>query len=106
MNRPNPKFQEGEVVILEPPHPSAKSYRGLETTILRIVWASDIEDAMLGTHSGWSYQTDISAPPPTDLPEDQHDNWIWSEYDLRKKYQAGDDFESLMSSLKAPLAVS
>lgn len=47
----------------------------------------------------WSYQTDIPAPPPTDLPEDQHTHWIWCEYDLRKKCDPGEDFEMLMTTL-------
>lgn len=100
MNRPKPKFQIGEVAILQPPHPSARSYWGMETTILEIVWAENVEDALHGLHSGWSYQTDIPAPPPTDLPEDQHDGWIWAEYDLRKKHQPGQDFTDMIDQLK------
>ena len=98
MNKPTPKFQVGEVAILQPPHPSAKAYWGLETTILRIVWLEEVEDAVHGMHSGWSYQTDIPAPPPTDLPEDQHDGWIWAEYDLKKKYDSGEKFENIIEA--------
>jgi hypothetical protein len=100
MSRPKPKFQTGEIAILQPPHPSARSYWGQETTILHIVWSENADDAMHGAHTGWSYLTDIPAPPPTDLPEDQHDRWIWSEYDLKKKYDRGEDFEDLIAELQ------
>ena len=99
MSIPAPKFRIGEVAILQPPHPSAKSYWGMETTVLEIFWVENVEDAVHGMHSGWSYQTDIPAPPPTDLPEDQHDGWIWAEYDLKKKYDPGQDFSELMEEL-------
>ncbi len=99
MSKPEPKFKIDEVAILQPPHPSARSYWGMETTVLGVIWAENVEDAVHGLHSGWSYQTDIPAPPPTDLPEDQHDGWIWSEYDLKKKYEPGQDFADLMEEL-------
>ena len=67
---------------------------------MRLVWSVNVDDAMHGVHTGWSYQTDIPAPPPTDLPEDQHDFWIWSEYDLKKKYEPGADFEDLIAELQ------
>jgi hypothetical protein len=51
------------------------------------------------TGNEWDYETDIPAPPPTDLPEDQHDHWIWCEYDLRKKHDPGIDFEDLLADL-------
>ena len=65
-------------------------------------WQENVQDAMHGLRSfgAWSYQTDIPAPPPTDLPEDQHDHWIWSEYDLKKKYSSGTDFEDLIAELQ------
>ena len=100
MSRPEPKFRIGEVAILQPPHPSARSYWGLETTGLRVFWSENVEDAIHGMFSGWSYQTDIPAPPPTDLPEDQHDGWVWAEYDLKKKYDAGDGFEDLLAAIQ------
>jgi hypothetical protein len=43
--------------------------------------------------------------PPTDLPEDQHLAWVWCEYDLRKKYDPGSDFEKLMADLSQTLEV-
>jgi hypothetical protein len=95
-----PYFSIGEVAILQPPHPSARHLSGQETTILQIFWNDSAEDAMGGKRSGWSYYTDVQAPPPTDLPEDQHTNWVWCEYDLRKKYDPGEDFESLVDELK------
>ncbi len=104
MTTPEPKFRVGEVAILQPPHPSAKAYWGLETTILSVIWSENVEDAIYGIFSGWSYQTDIPAPPPTDLPEDQHDGWVWAEYDLRKKYEKGDDFEQFISTIKGKKA--
>jgi|GEM_PF-2533182 len=55
---------------------------------------------MHGILSGWCYETDIPAPPPTDLPEDQHDDWLWAEYDLKKKYKRGADFAELMAELQ------
>ena len=64
------------------------------------MWNDSHDDAMNGIHSGWCYQTDIPAPPPTDLREDQHRNWIWSEYDLKKKYDLGAEFEALIAELK------
>ena len=100
MNRSKPKFQAGEVALLQPPHPSASSYWGRETTIFEVIWIEDVDDAIHGVHSGWSYQTDIAAPPPTDLPEDQHDGWIWAEYDLKKKYDSGTAFNDLLAELQ------
>jgi hypothetical protein len=100
VSRSEPKFQVGEVAILQPPHPSASSYWGQETTILQVVWIEGVDDAMHGVHSGWSYQTDIEAPPPTDLPEDQHNGWIWAEYDLKKKYDSGTAFDDLIAELQ------
>ena len=95
-----PKFRVGEVAILQPPHPSARHLWGQETTILAIqAPSSNNEDAMGFSGNEWSYQTDIPAPPPTDLPEDQHNHWIWCEYDLRKKYDPGIDFEELIGML-------
>ena len=100
MNKPKPNFQVGELAILQPPHPSARRYWGQETTILHVFWTENVDDAMLGIHSGWSYQTDIPAPPPTDLPEDQHNGWIWAEYDLKKKYDPGAGFNDLIAELQ------
>ncbi len=100
MKRQYPKFQVGEVAILQPPHPSARAYWGKETIILQVFWSEGVDDAIHGTHSGWSYQTDIPAPPPTDLPEDQHDGWVWAEYDLRKKFDPGEGFEELMAEMR------
>ncbi len=97
-NRPN--FSVGEVAILQPPHPSARHLWGQETTVLAIYWNDGAEDAMGGYTAGWGYETDVPAPPPTDLPEDQHNHWLWCEYDLKKKYDPGEDFESLITSLK------
>ena len=99
MKRPLPKFSVGEVAILQPPHPSARSYWGAETTILSVFWNETSTDGMHGVRSGWSYRTDIPAPPATDLPEHKNLNWVWSEYDLRKKYDAGTDYEELMSEI-------
>ena len=100
MNKPRPAyFSIGEVAILQPPHPSAQHLSGVETTILDIFWSEGGEDAMGGHSSKWTYLTDVPAPPPTDLPEDQHDNWLWCEYDLRKKQQPGESFEALMERL-------
>ena len=59
--------QEGELqkfeefAILQPPHPSARSYWGKETTILANIWSDNVEDALHGVHSGWSYLIDIPA---------------------------------------------
>ena len=98
-----PKFSVGELAILQPPHPSARHLWGQETTILSMHWSEGVEDAIGGFRSGWSYLTDVPAPPPTDLPEDQHENWAWCEYDLKKKYDSGESFESLMESFKREL---
>ena len=102
-NLRKPHFNIGEVAILQPPHPSACHLRGEETTILDIMWSDGAEDAMGQNGAHWSYYTDIAAPPPTDLPEDQHDNWVWCEYDLRKKYEPGEDFESILESMKVTI---
>jgi len=99
-NQTSAYFSVGEVAILQPPHPSARHLWGQETTILAVIWNEGHEDAMGQKGASWSYYTDIPAPPPTDLPEDQHDNWVWCEYDLRKKYDPGEDFESLIEELK------
>ena len=93
---PAPKFRIGEVAVLQPPHPSARHLWGQETTVLRIVWSQGGEDAMGWQKGGWNYETDIPAPPPTDLPEDQHLHWIWCEYDLRKKYDPGENLQSII----------
>lgn len=98
-----PRFSVGEIAILQPPHPSARHLWGQETTVLAIHWSEHSEDAMGGRRSGWGYYTDVPAPPPTDLPEDQHDGWLWCEYDLKKRYDAGDGFEALMEVLKTEL---
>ena len=99
-NQSKPHFSIGEVAILQPPHPSAKHLWGQETTILQIFWNEGADDAMGGKVAGWSYYTDVPAPPPTNLPEDQHPNWVWCEYDLRKKHDPGDDFESIVEDMK------
>jgi len=104
-NHVEPKFSVGEVAILQPPHPSASHLWGTETTVLSIHWSEGGEDAMGGFRSGWSYRTDVQAPPPTDLPEDQHDHWVWCEYDLKKKQDPGEDFSSLMEKLKEEVEV-
>ena len=98
-----PKFCVGEVAILQPPHPSARHLWGQETTILEVFWGESSEDAMGGVRSGWSYQTDVMAPPPTDLPEDQHSHWLWCEYDLKKKYDSGGEFSTLMQEINEEL---
>ena len=102
-DQPQAKFNVGEVAILQPPHPSARHLWGQETTILELHWSDGVEDAMGGYSSGWAYFTDVAAPPPTDLPEDQHDGWLWCEYDLKKKYDPGEDFHTLMESLTREL---
>jgi hypothetical protein len=102
-NKTQPKFSIGEVAILQPPHPSAQHLWGTETTILSVHWSEGVEDAMGGYTSTWAYDTDVAAPPPTNLPEDQHNGWLWCEYDLKKKYDPGEDFESLMASLTKEL---
>ena len=93
-------FSVGEIAILQPPHPSAKHLWGLETTILEVYWSGGGEDAMGRNSPKWSYLTDIQAPPPTDLPEDQHEGWVWCEYDLRKKQQPGESYEAMMERLQ------
>lgn len=98
-----PYFSIGEVAILHPPHPSAQHLRGVETTILEIYWSGDGEDAMGRNSPKWTYLTDVPAPPATDLPEDQHENWLWCEYDLRKKHQPGESFESMMEQLSSAI---
>ncbi len=100
-----PHFSIGEVAILQLPHPSAKHLWGQETTILQIFWNDGAEDAMGGNRSGWSYFTDVPAPPPTSLPEDQHANWVWCEYDLKKKYDPGEDYESIIEELEVTIKV-
>lgn len=97
-NIPSPKFSISEVAILQPPHPSARHLWGQETTILRMFWSRGGNDAMGGFAPHWCYETDVTAPPPSDLPEDQHDGWVWCEYDLRKKHKAGEDFASVMAA--------
>ena len=100
MNEPRPAyFSVGEIAILQPPHPSAKHLWGTETTILQVLWSGGGEDAMGRNSPKWSYLTDVPAPPPTDLPEDQHSGWVWCEYDLRKKQQPGESFETMMERL-------
>lgn len=104
MKEPRPPyFSVGEVAILQPPHPSAKYLWGQETTILEIHWSEGGEDAMGKSSPKWTYLTDVPAPPATDLPEDQHDNWLWCEYDLRKKQQPGESFEALMERLSSAI---
>jgi hypothetical protein len=99
-----PKFRVGEVAILQPPHPSARHLWGQETTIYAVSHSSSHgEDAMGFSSNEWIYKTDVPAPPPTNLPEDQHDNWVWCEYDLRKKYDPGTDFEELMADISRTL---
>jgi hypothetical protein len=99
-----PKYRVGKVAILQPPHPSARHLWGQETTIMRIIHSSSRgEDAMGFTGNEWNYQTDLPAQPPTDLPEDQHDHWVWCEYDLRKKHDPGVDFEDLIAHLNLTL---
>ena len=106
MQQTKPLFEVGEVAILQPPHPSAKAYWGMETVIRRRIFSRQHEDAFGGKRSGWSYQTDIPAPAPTNEPRHQHRNWIWCEYDLRKKHEAGDDFKTLIKDLKSPADVT
>ena len=93
------KFVEGEIAILQPPHPSAQHLRGVETTVLRVRWSDAAEDAMGGLRSGWSYETDIPAPPPWGSLENQPSAWVWCEYDLRKKHDSDKSFEVLMHEL-------
>ena len=96
-----PYFKVGEVCILQPPHPSAKHLWGQETTVLEVFWTDHrAEDAMGLQEPGFSYLTDIPAPPPTDLPEDQHDGWVWCEYDLRKKHDPGEEFEQILEQIE------
>jgi hypothetical protein len=105
MNEPRrPYFSIGEIAILQPPHPSAKHLWGVETTILEIYWSGGGEDAMGRNSPKWTYLTDVPAPPPTDLPEDQHDHWLWCEYDLRKKQQPGESFETMMERLSSAIS--
>ncbi len=95
-----PYFRVGEVCILQPPHPSAKHLWGQETTVLKIFWNDErYEDAMGVKDPGYCYLTDIPAPPPTDLPEDQHDGWVWCEYDLKKKQDPGEAFENILEEI-------
>lgn len=99
-SKPNPLFNVGEIAILQPPHPSAKQYWGQETKILRRVWRKPNPTAFMASKSsGWLYETDIEAPPISDSPKYIPGSWLWCEYDLRKKYDAGDEFEKLMENL-------
>lgn len=96
-----PFFNVGEVCILQPPHPSARHLWGVETTVLKIIWNADrFEDAMGVREPGYCYLTDVDVPPPTDLPEDQHDGWVWCEYDLKKKHDPGQAFESILQDIE------
>jgi hypothetical protein len=99
MSSNKPYFSVGEVCILQPPHPSARHLWGQETTVLHIFQSEGTDDAMGQKGAHWCYETDIPAPPPTDLPEDQHDGWVWCEYDLKKKYDSGQSFEQLLEEL-------
>jgi len=100
MSNSKPYFSIGEVAILQPPHPSARHLWGQETTILSVILSEGGDDAMGQKGAHWSYYTDVPAPPPTNLPEDQHNNWVWCEYDLKKKYDPGEDFESILEEMK------
>jgi len=96
-----PHFSIGEICILQPPHPSARHLWGQETTILQIIWSDHRGDDAMGVKDpGYCYQTDIPAPPPTNLPEDQHDGWIWCEYDLRKKLDPGESLENILEEIE------
>ncbi len=106
MEQSKPLFEVGEVAILQPPHPSAKAYWGMETVIRKRIWGDQHQDAFGGKRSGWSYETDIPAPPPTNEPCHRYKRWIWCEYDLRKKYTAGDEFKTLIKDLKSPVDVN
>ena len=55
--------------------------------------------------AGYCYLTDIPAPPPTDLPEDQHDGWVWCEYDLKKKHDPGEALENILEEIEDIRAV-
>jgi hypothetical protein len=100
MHKSEPLFEVGEIAILQPPHYSAKGYWGIETVIQERFWSASSHDAFGGRRSGWSYVTDIPAPPPTNDPRDQAKTWVWCEYDLRKKYDAGDEFGVLLEALR------
>ena len=105
MEQTRPRFEIGETAILQPPHPSAKAFWGVETVILSRSWGIS-EDAFGERHTGWSYETDIQAPPPSVEHRHQHLSWVWCEYDLRKKYDAGDDFKTIIKQLKTPLELT
>ena len=97
--RPEPYFKVGEVCILQPPHPSARHLWGKETTVKEVTWRQHRNnDAMGLKEPGYNYETDIPAPPPSNSPEDQLINWVWCEYDLRKKYDPGDSFEDILEA--------
>ena len=100
MNNSEPKFRVGEVAILQPLSPIAKSHWGAETTILEVVWVKNARDAVYGIHSGWGYWTDIPAPPISDRLEDMFSVCMWSEYDLRKKHEGGADFDEIISEIR------
>lgn len=101
MNKRPPYFEVGEVCILQPPHPSAKHFWGQETTVQRVIWRDYKEyDAMGGFGPGYSYETDIPAPPISDDDKYKDVNWLWCEYDLKKKYKPGDSIEETLEQLE------
>ena len=107
MEQTKPLFEIGETAILQPPHHSAKAYWGMETVIFQRSWSGPHKDIFGNQCQGcWMYKTDIEAPPPTNNLLDKLRSWIWCEYDLRKKYDAGEDFKTLVKNLKKPLKVT
>jgi hypothetical protein len=103
MKQTRPLYRVGEVVILQPVLPMDEACWGMETTILQRHWATHCDADTGDLLWGWSYKTDVPPPEPTELPPeiDLDGDWVWqwSERDLRKKHQAGMDFNLLMEQM-------
>ncbi len=93
-----PYFKVGECVLI---YSKGYGVSGYETTVIdRIEAIGNIE---FGSGKllpdGWKYKV---SPCPLNL---EWPKYGWSEAALRKKYDPGDSFESLMQKLKKPVEV-
>jgi len=105
MNPTTPLFSIGEVAIIHPHYDSeiSRPFKGQETIILEREWSEGLCGD--GTKRWtWAYKTD-KAPKNFYLQGKYRKFSVWTEQSLRKKYDAGMDFDSLLNLLNTPLVI-
>ena len=107
MKPTRPLFEIGETVILHPLHEQGAAYRGQEAVVMSRRWCNG-QILSLSCKRLWCWGYKLTILPPCQIRVGEKtftDCYEWAELSLKKKYERGDDFRTLMEQLDELLSV-